>query len=243
MKALADYCQAHYDDYYKDGPSEWRRIGAVGKVDNIVNLCGSVAHESILDIGAGEGAVIQRLSDVGFGGRFCALEISASGVDVIAQRRIANLSECRLFDGYAIPYADDAFDLAVLSHVIEHVEHPRALLRESARVAKHLFVEVPLEDNARLSWDYVADQVGHINFFSAKTVRRFVQTCSLEVLEQRIVNPLKAAFVFSKGRKGIFAHAVKQLANRTVPILAAKIFTYHCALLCRKSAPGAPGQP
>ena len=77
-----------------------------------------------------------------------------------------------MFDGYRTLYADNQFDLVLLSHVVEHVEHPRLLLYEAARVGKRLFVEVPLEDNVRLSDDFVFDHVGHINVYSRKTMRR-----------------------------------------------------------------------
>jgi hypothetical protein len=43
-----------------------------------------------------------------------------------------NLAEARTYDGYRIPYGDKRFDLAVLSHVVEHLEHPRLLLYEAS---------------------------------------------------------------------------------------------------------------
>ncbi len=51
------------------------------------------------------------------------------------------------------------------SHV---VEHPRTLLHEARRVARHVFVEVPLEHNLRLPRDFAADDLGHINAYTRK---------------------------------------------------------------------------
>ena len=88
--------------------------------------------------------------------------------------------------------ADARFDLAVLSHVLEHAEHPRRLLAEASRVARVLFVEVPLEDTWRLARDFTPDAVGHINFYSMASLRRLVQSCGLEVLDERVVPPGRA---------------------------------------------------
>ena len=116
-------------------------------------------------------------------------------------------------------------------HVIEHVEYPRKLLYEAKRVAKYVFVEVPLEDTLRLSRDFVFDTVGHINFYSPKTIRRLIQTCNLRVLAQELSNPSKAVYTFRKGRKGLVNYYVKANLLRFLPSLATKIFTYHSAII------------
>ena len=38
--------------------------------------------------------------------------------------------ETKLFDGYTIPYKNKTFDLVVLGHVIEHVEHPLIIKKQ-----------------------------------------------------------------------------------------------------------------
>jgi len=157
---ISDHLRTNYQDYYEDGDSEWRRLGAIGKVNNIVSLCGDLPHSSILEIGAGEGSILKRLSELEFGEELYALEISPSGVETIKNKRISRLIECKVFDGYHVPYDSDRFDIAILSHVVEHVEHPRQLLYEASRVAKYVFIEVPLEDTVRLPRDFVFDKVG-----------------------------------------------------------------------------------
>jgi ubiquinone/menaquinone biosynthesis C-methylase UbiE len=224
--------QRNYDEYYA-GVSEWRELGAIDKAANILALCRSRAPQTVLEIGAGEGAVLQRLADSGFGQRHYALEISASGLECIRGRRIASLVECRLFDGYAVPYADGVFDLAILSHVLEHVEHPRLLLNEAARVADHVFIEVPLEHNRRLPPDFVWNAVGHINFFTAQTIRLLVQSCGHEVLAQRENHPGRRQYQYRLGRKGELVYLVKELTLRTMPRVAQSLWTYHSSLLVR----------
>ena len=49
---LADHVKANYDDYYTDADAEWRRLGAIGKADNIVALCSDLQRDAVLEIGA-----------------------------------------------------------------------------------------------------------------------------------------------------------------------------------------------
>ncbi|MCL4300764.1 MAG: methyltransferase domain-containing protein [Anaerolineae bacterium] len=225
--------KTNYEDFY-EGESEWRRLGAVDKAKNIVSLCTSYPHRTILEIGAGEGAILQRLSDLGFGEALYGLEISASGVKAISQRSIKALIECRLFDGYTIPYDDKKFDLAVLSHVVEHLEYPRRLLYEASRVAHFVFVEVPLEDNLRLKKDFVFDHVGHINFYSPKTIRQLVQSCDLEVLSQVVLHASYPLYQYQYGSKAWSRYVPKELLLRLAPQLAPFVWTYHSAMVCQK---------
>jgi len=225
----------NYDTYY-GGESEWRRLGAMEKARNIQLLCGDIRHRKVLDIGAGEGSILQLLEESGFASSLYALEISSSGVDVIRGRNLKTLQECRLFDGYSVPYGDKEFDLVILSHVLEHLEFPRKLLYEADRVAHHVFVEVPLEDTIRQKDSFVFDTVGHINDFSERSIRRFVQSCRLQVIAQQTTNNSLPVYTFQFGKFGGLARfVIKQALLRLVPQLASRIYTYNSSLLCRSS--------
>jgi len=225
---------SNYQDYYADGDSEWRRLSALDKANNIIALCKDIPHQSILEIGAGEGSILKRLSGLNFGDQLFAVEISHSGVEAIKNKKIPRLEECKLFDGYQLPYEDNRFDVAILSHVVEHVEHPRLLIYEAARVARNVFIEVPLEDTMMMAENFVFNKVGHINFYSPKSIRRLVQTCNLKVVGQITTNPSKEVYQFKKGFRGFVNFLIKDLSLKIVPGIATKIFTYHSALLCRK---------
>lgn len=228
-----DKLKANYDTYYK-GESEWRWLGSIDKVNNIVSLCSKYSHKTILEIGSGGGSILKRLSDLSFGDNLYSIEISKTAVETIHQRNIKSLVECKLFDGYNIPYKDNKFDLVILTHVIEHLEYPRKMLYEASRVANYVFVEVPLEDNSRLKKDFVFNRVGHINFYNPKTIRRLVQTCDLEVLSQVITIPSYMIYKYSLGKKAILIYAPLKLLLQIIPNVATSLFTYHCSLICSK---------
>ncbi|MGA3200001.1 MAG: class I SAM-dependent methyltransferase [Halobacteriota archaeon] len=237
-KPLKTFYDEYYGaDYTTDGRLDLRWLDSFDKARNITSLCDTVQHARILDIGCGDGAVLKRLSDEEFGRQFYGLEISPTGLALTKKRAIKNLVECKLYDGYQIPYGDDQFDLAVLSHVVEHLEHPRMLLREARRVATHVFLEVPLEDHLRQKRDYFStdDVEGHINPYSLKTVRWLVQTCGFEIVRQTVTIPSFEVYHRKMGAKMFFLYPPFKLAGQLVPGVATKIFTYHCAILCRRA--------
>lgn len=237
-EAVSEKWKVHYDEYYAGTEltelTEWRRLGATDKVNNIVKACSTVPHGAILEIGCGEGSVLKRLADVHFGDRLYGLEIAQSAVEAAICKDIKSLVECKIFDGYTVPYDNNQFDLAVLTHVIEHLDYPRRLIYEAARVADYVFIEVPLEDNVRLTMNYTFTKVGHINFYSFKTIRRLVQTCDLDILSQTLTMPSINVYRYDNQRYGVLQYALLKSGLRIFPAAAATLFTYHCSILCKK---------
>jgi hypothetical protein len=123
----------------------------------------------------------------------------------------------------------------ILSHIIEHVEYPRKLLYEASRVAKNIFIEVPLEDNRRLKKDYLLDKVGHINFYNPRTIRYLIQSSHLQVLDQSTTNFSKAVYTHQYGFKGALFHLIKNIFLKISPSLATNLFTFNGALICHQT--------
>lgn len=228
---------ALYSDYYR-GASEWREIGAIDKADNVRRLCAGRPIRTVLDIGAGEGAVLDLLARSGVGEEHHALEISPSGVAAIEGRGIPTLRKVGLFDGDHVPYDDDSFDLAILSHVLEHAEHPRRLLYEAGRVARLVFVEVPLEENSGAPASWRDDGVGHINHFSHRTIRKLVQTSGFRVLAERHHSNGYALLRYKYGWRAPFMFGPKELLLRIFPRWALDRYTFVGALLCERAREG-----
>ena len=156
------------------GRSPWRELGAKYKAQNIMEVCRRAAFKPrrILEVGAGEGAVLMHFDAQGFGEELHALEIAHSGVDVINSRGLASVKSVTWFDGHHIPFPDNSFDAVVLCHVLEHVEFERLLLREVRRMAPRHIIEVPLDYYPGIDRKYHHYLgYGHINVYTPTSVR------------------------------------------------------------------------
>lgn len=225
-----------YKEYYGDpGVSAWRKIGAVDKAANVISFWrelegGTDLH--VADIGCGDGALIREFDRRNFGLSYTGFEISESGIDVARNASYAKPPGFVLFDGNHVPARDKSFDLAILSHVLEHVECPRLLLREAARIASYVFVEVPLEFNALTPRDFHASAVGHINLFNPLLIRHLTQTAGLRVVREKVTCPDLGVFTFQRSKwKGALHWVIKATFLRLFPPLASRCFTYHGCLL------------
>lgn len=191
----AEPLQAAYDGLYSDRMTAWRALSAKYKVQHIQQVCRGRRFSKVLDCGAGEGAVLAALAAKGAFTELHAIEISDSGLEQIAARKLPALAAAVKFDGYRIPYPDKTFDMAYCSHVLEHVEHPRLLLRELARVSAHQVFEIPLDYNPRVDRD-VAHYLGygHINIFTPATFKFLLQSEGFEIGDELLTHtPLEVA--------------------------------------------------
>jgi ubiquinone/menaquinone biosynthesis C-methylase UbiE len=171
-----------YDAFYEQHDEAWRMLGAKYKAQHIIDVCMGHTFTKVLEVGAGDGSILKLLADKDFAPEYYAVEISASGVEHIKTRGIKNLKSVQVFDGYKLPFGDDSFDLIILSHVLEHVEHERLLLRELRRVAKYIVIEVPRDYKAGVDTrlkHFLA--YGHINVYTPTSLRYLLRTEGFEI--------------------------------------------------------------
>lgn len=132
---ISNNIKTAYDEFYQKHDEAWRMLGAKYKAQHIIDVCKGHNFGKVLEVGAGDGSILKLLADQHFAPEYHAVEIADSGVEHIKARHIAHLKSVQLFDGYHLPFDENSFDLIILSHVLEHVEHERLLLRELKRVA------------------------------------------------------------------------------------------------------------
>ena len=85
----------------------------------------------ILDLGCGMGGFLEGLDALGE--RVLPSDISAEGLVRCAERGFGGGV---VSSGYALPYADDSFDLVCMFDAIEHIEDDHRALREVARILR-----------------------------------------------------------------------------------------------------------
>jgi len=182
-KVISTNVKAAYDEFYQKHDVAWRMLGAKYKAQHIIDVCKGHTFNTVLEVGAGDGSILKLLSEQDFAPGYDAVEISDSGVELIKTAGIKNLRSVQEFDGYKLPFGDDSFDLIILSHVLEHVEHERLLLRELKRVAKMVVIEVPRDYKAGVDTrikHFLA--YGHINIYTPTSLRYLLQTEGFEVV-------------------------------------------------------------
>lgn len=248
MATVTDNVIDAYNDFYTGNDVEWRMLGAKSKALNLAEVCKNIKHAKVLEVGAGDGSILHYLNEWNFADELYALEIAESGVSVIEGRKLSRLKEVKSFDGYTIPYEDDSFDLVILAHVLEHVEHERVLLRELKRVAKHIVIEVPLDyrfgvdKRMKHFLDY-----GHINMYTPTLIRFLLQSEGLvieadktsltpiETIKFCEFNVLKKAKTLSRVLKIELEYRLKKILGRLLGKNKTEQFGNAYTVLTKKS--------
>ena len=89
------------------------------------------AHATVLDVGCGDGEIAWLLNQR-------RPDLQVTGVDVLV-RETTRVSVTH-FDGAALPFPDDSFEVVTFVDVLHHCERPLELLAEARRVARQAIV-------------------------------------------------------------------------------------------------------
>lgn len=236
---VSDDLKRLYSDYYIDEKVLMkRRISARQTLDHLNTILPRKDYLSIIDIGAGDGSVLEELDKENIGNELHAVEISESGCSSIREKKLGKIRSINQFDGYKISGCDSQYELGMAIHVLEHVEHERTFIREMARTCEYLYVEVPLELtlNVKRNID-IGAQYGHINFYNAATFRNLLTSCNLEVITFTTFSATIEYERFLSGNlKGTIKHYLRSIALKVLPNIAPGFITYMGGAYCRSRA-------
>jgi 2-polyprenyl-3-methyl-5-hydroxy-6-metoxy-1,4-benzoquinol methylase len=170
-----------YDKYGSSNPVVRRLMGGFERT--LQELFDAGAPDSVLDVGCGEGVLVQRWARALPGARVVGIDLEEESIQAgWAEHRAPNL-EYHVMEAANLPFATNEFDLASAIEVLEHVPDPDHTLAEMARCAeRHLLVSVPREPLWRMLnmargayWPALGNTPGHLNHWSR---RSFVQLLS-----------------------------------------------------------------
>jgi SAM-dependent methyltransferase len=249
VSAHRDFYAAGYslaDRSEADRMGRWRALGARSKADHVVTLCtgAGLRPRTLVEIGCGDGALLAELGERDLAPVLDGFELSAPAAELARRRGIRGARRIEAYDGERVPADDGAYDLALLSHVLEHVDEPAALLREAARIAPAVLVEVPLEANrsaARPAKRAEAARIGHVQTLDRAAVHQLLRAAGLDVAAE-LTDPLPYAhhafFAASPSQRARAAMkaATRRAAWRAAPRRAERLFTVHHAVLGRRPA-------
>lgn len=137
-----------------------------GEVELLLRRYLGAPPRRIIDVGCGLGSYGRGLRADGYD--WFGVEVDA---DDCAELARLGLPHART-DGRTLPCADASFDAALCLEVLEHIDEPRAFLREVSRVApRQLIVSVPNCELLGYLWDHLAVpwhmlEADHKNFFT-----------------------------------------------------------------------------
>ena len=166
-----------YDKYASANPIERRMMA--GFFDSLDAALPATAPRTVLEVGAGEGEVAQRLRD-----RFPDASITIVDLpddELASHWRSADLGG--VFGSVEdLPFPDRSFDLVLGIEMLEHVPDPQRALEEFARVARgNAVFSVPREPIWRVLnmargkyWGDLGNTPGHIQHWSSGSFRDLV---------------------------------------------------------------------
>jgi SAM-dependent methyltransferase len=239
----------NYEERYREAVKdpkflEWRRGSARHKADNIIAVCDGVRVESLIEIGCGTGAILRELAGRNFARTYAGADVSAAALGAARNEMSGRFIGGFVADAGSLPLAAGTFSVAVLSHVLEHLEAPERAAAEASRVASFVVAEVPTE-KVLTNWirrnffgrDFSSiEGAGHVQFWSPRSFLEFVrEKCDFEILALSRTPVSRKDDLFGKRGVARWKPLVKHALMAILPsFVRIWVFTTHTTVLCRR---------
>ncbi len=171
---------------YYEQPQLWGKETTALEVEERINETISMIPKdcfSILDVGCGDGTILNRL--VLQYSKVCGLDVSREALRYVKSEKVNGSIE-------SLPFSDRSFDLVLGCEVLEHLPlrvYPKGIKELQRVAAKYILVSVP--NNEKLSKNRVTcPQCGCV-FHSARHLRSFNQGTVTKLFSQFGLQTLK----------------------------------------------------
>jgi len=229
-----------YNEFYNTYDKKWRSLCAENKASELKFFLEKVKEIynndliSIIDFGAGDGAVQSELKKTFDSDKYWAAEYSKKAVEML--RATGNYQQVYQIDNENIRELNKNFNLVLACHVLEHVYNPDTFLENIGSISEYQLIEVPLEDTFFLNSNIIDNGTGHVNFYNPNTLVNYLLTRDFIIISHKIYLPsLEIHRV-----EGPILGAIKWLIKRTLlsiaPRIATMIFSYHMIVLTKKKS-------
>lgn len=158
----------------------------------------SVSPESWVDVGAGYGLLIRMAAENLPGCQFMAVEASKDAQSELAHMATV-IDDTDFWSG--IDELESFFDVVSLSHVLEHMLDPEAVverMRYYLKCGGLVLIEVPNDDRDILFAPSRTSDLPHLHFFGLKGLTQLVERSGFEILRSDTVGdyPRKKQYPF-----------------------------------------------
>ncbi len=177
------------NEIFRDTKDWYLTIEPCASLESI-NFVTKHAGEKILDLGCATGGYCSSLNNLGF---------KCTGVDInqeYVEKARENGIEAYAMEADNLEFLDNSFDTVLLFEILEHVDNPYKILKESKRVAKkNILITVPnctqffeLKSTG-LTYEHILER-DHVNFFTKKELENLIskEFSTFNVIENDSIN-------------------------------------------------------
>lgn len=182
-QGLVTFYRDHYRLYYQSTAApDQQYITTLNKdvrlartARHLVDTLDLASHATVLDFGCGEGSLFAALRKAGLTGAFYGVELNASFGEFASKYGSATVSNTIR--------TREPVDVAIVNHVLEHLDDPVGTLRQLAGLIKpdgYLYIDVPDAEE----YDKIFDlHIAHIYHFTSVTLQSLVEQAGYTVLK------------------------------------------------------------
>lgn len=208
------------DGTYLSNNPTWHAQDAPWKLMHIRRVLAQAqlpAFSTVIDVGCGSGEIIKQWAMQAPQLQFTGWDISPQACE-LARRQLPK--QVRILEGEKFPTGP--FDLALAIDVLEHIADASLWFKQFLTLAPYAVLHVPLDLSLR-SWlfpqllERERQQVGHVHFFTARSLSCFLQEHGCQVLAAHYTNKYvecPPALPRFKSKVGMF---IRRMAHKGLP--------------------------